>query len=88
MSAAELSAANWQQLWIPGGFLHAFVTLEPDTEVVYKTTDYYDKASERGIVWNDPDLAIEWPIAADEVVLSEKDQVLPRWAEMGDWFTA
>jgi dTDP-4-dehydrorhamnose 3,5-epimerase len=84
--AAELSAANWQQLWIPGGFLHAFVTLEPDTEVVYKTTDYYDKASERGIIWNDPDLAIEWPIPGEDLVLSDKDQILPRWAEMGDWF--
>jgi dTDP-4-dehydrorhamnose 3,5-epimerase len=86
--AAELSAANWQQLWVPGGFLHAFITLEPDTEVVYKTTGYYDKASERGIIWNDPDLAIEWPIADDDIVLSDKDQVLPRWSEMGEWFTA
>jgi dTDP-4-dehydrorhamnose 3,5-epimerase len=86
--AAELSAANWQQLWVPPGFLHAFVTLEPDTEVAYKTTDYYDKASERGILWNDPDLAIDWPIDADQVVLSDKDEALPRWAEMGDWFTA
>ncbi len=86
--AAELSAANWQQLWIPAGFLHAFVTLEPDSEVVYKTTDYYDKASERGIMWNDSDLAIEWPIPTEDLVLSDKDQVLPRWAEMGEWFTA
>jgi dTDP-4-dehydrorhamnose 3,5-epimerase len=85
--AAELSAANWQQLWVPPGFLHAFCTLEPDCEVVYKTTGYYDKASERGIVWNDPDLAIPWPVLASEIVLSEKDVVLPRWAEMTDWFT-
>jgi dTDP-4-dehydrorhamnose 3,5-epimerase len=85
--AAELSAANWQQLWVPPGFLHAFCTLEPDCEVVYKTTGYYDKASERGIVWNDPDLAIPWPVPAAEIVLSDKDVVLPRWAEMTDWFS-
>lgn len=84
--AAELSAANWQQLWIPAGFLHGFVTIEPDTEVVYKTTDYYDKESERGIMWNDPALAIEWPIPADEVILSDKDHVQPAWADMGNWF--
>lgn len=86
--ALELSAANWQQLWIPPGFLHAFLTLEPDTEIVYKTTDYYDKASERGIIWNDPDLGIAWPTSIGDVVLSDKDKLLPRWAEMGNWFNA
>ena len=82
--AAELSAANWQQLWVPPGFLHGFVTLEPDSEVVYKTTGYYDKESERGIIWNDPDLALPWPVT--DVQLSEKDKVLPSWAEMPAWF--
>lgn len=86
--AAELSAANWQQLWVPPGFLHGFCTLEPDCEVIYKTTGYYDRASERGILWNDPTLAIPWPVAADAVVLSDKDTVLPSWAEMPQWFTA
>ena len=63
-SAAEISAENWQQLWMPAGFLHAFCTLEPDTEVIYKVTGDYDKASEAGVIWNDPDLALPWPIAA------------------------
>ncbi|MEJ1976094.1 MAG: dTDP-4-dehydrorhamnose 3,5-epimerase [Acetobacteraceae bacterium] len=86
--AVELSASNWQQLWIPPGFLHGFCTLEPDCEVVYKTTHYYDKASERGVVWNDPTLAIPWPVEAGAAVLSDKDWMLPGWAEMPVWFQA
>lgn len=83
---AELSAANGRQLWIPGGFLHGFCTMEPDTEVIYKVTAGYDKQSERGVIWNDPDLALPWP--AGEVVLSDKDAVLPRLADVEPWFTA
>ena len=82
----ELSAANWRQLWVPPGFLHGFVTLEPDSEVVYKTTGYYDRESERGVMWNDPDLGIAWPVR--DVQLSEKDKLLPPWAEMPIWFRA
>ena len=85
--AAELSAANGRQLWIPGGFLHGFCTLEPDSEVIYKVTGGYDKNSERGVIWNDPDLALPWPIAPDEVVLSKKDAVLPRLATCESWFS-
>ena len=86
--AAELSAANWRQLWVPPGFLHGFCTLEPDTEVIYKTTAPYDRASERGIRWDDADLALPWPVPAAEVQLSDKDQGLPGWAEMPEWFHA
>ncbi len=82
----ELSAENWSQLWIPVGFLHGFCTLEPDTEVVYKVTAPYDRAAERGVSWNDPTLALPWPIAEHEAVLSEKDRVLPRWSELGALF--
>ncbi|HTW73026.1 MAG TPA: dTDP-4-dehydrorhamnose 3,5-epimerase [Acetobacteraceae bacterium] len=83
---AVLSAENWQQLWVPVGFLHGYCTLQPDTEVIYKVTAPYDKPAERGVIWNDPALAIPWPVAPAEVLLSEKDLVLPRLADCPDWF--
>ncbi len=86
-AAAELSADNGAQLWIPGGFLHGFCTLAPDTDVIYKVTNFYDKASERGVIWNDPDLALPWPVAADQAVLSDKDLVMPTLADCPDWFS-
>ena len=83
-AAAELSAENWAQLWVPPGFLHGFCTLVPDTEVIYKVTAPYDRDAERGVIWNDPDLALPWPVAAP--VLSDKDTVLPTWANAGELF--
>lgn len=79
-----LSAENWQQLWIPAGLLHGYCTLEPDTEVIYKVTAPWDRDAERGVLWNDPALAIPWPITAHEAILSDKDRLLPRLAEC-DW---
>jgi len=67
-----LSAQNRLQLWIPEGFAHGFLALEEDTEFLYKTTDLYDKASERSIVWNDPAIGIAWPLAGPPI-LSAKD---------------
>ena len=87
-AGAVLSAENWQQLWIPGGFLHGFCTLEPETEVIYKVTVEWDKAAERGVIWNDPALAIPWPIRPEEAILSDKDQILPRLADCPAWFQA
>jgi dTDP-4-dehydrorhamnose 3,5-epimerase len=84
--AAELSAENWQQLWVPGGFLHGFCTLQPDTEVIYKVTDVWNKECERGVIWDDPDLALPWPVAPGAAVLSEKDAVLPRLAQCDPWY--
>ena len=75
--AAELSAGNGAQLWIPAGFLHGFCTLEPGSEVLYKVTAPYDREAERGVIWNDARLALPWPVAAGEAVLSDKDAALP-----------
>jgi dTDP-4-dehydrorhamnose 3,5-epimerase len=86
--AAELSAENWQQLWVPGGFLHGYCSLLPDTEVIYKVTALWDRAAERGVTWDDPDLALPWPISPDEAVLSDKDRELPRLRDCPAWFTA
>jgi dTDP-4-dehydrorhamnose 3,5-epimerase len=85
--AAVLSAENWCQLWVPGGFLHGFCTLEPETEVIYKVTADYDRAAERGVIWNDPDLALPWPVAVTDAVLSDKDRVLPRLRDCPAWFS-
>lgn len=69
----ELTAQSQQQLWVPPGFAHGFLTLTTSSNVFYKTTDYYHPASEHCIVWNDPELAIEWPLQQPPI-LSEKDQ--------------
>jgi dTDP-4-dehydrorhamnose 3,5-epimerase len=79
--AVELSAANWRQLWVPPGFAHGYVTLDDDCDVLYKVTDYYAPERERGIAWNDPALAIDWRIPADQVILSEKDKMHPCLAD-------
>jgi dTDP-4-dehydrorhamnose 3,5-epimerase len=84
---AVLSADNWQQLWVPAGFVHGYCTLERDTEVIYKVTAPYDKAAERGVIWNDPDIGIAWPIPADQAILSDKDTVLPRLRDCPAWYS-
>jgi dTDP-4-dehydrorhamnose 3,5-epimerase len=85
---AEISAENWVQIWVPVGFLHAYCTLTEETEVIYKVTGPYDKAAERGVIWNDPDIGIDWPVALDGVILSDKDKVLPRLRDLPPLFDA
>jgi len=85
-AAGELTAENFAQLWIPPGFLHGFCTLEANTEVVYKVSHAgYDPAAERGVIWNDPDLALPWPAVADAATLSAKDARLPLLAACEPW---
>ena len=77
----ELSAENKKQLLIPSGFAHGFSVLSERAEVLYKCDDFYDKESETGIRYDDPQLSIDWKIPADKIIVSEKDQQLPLLAE-------
>jgi dTDP-4-dehydrorhamnose 3,5-epimerase len=75
--AVILSAENGRQLFVPKGFAHGFCTLEPDTEVLYKVDAPYSRDHERGLLWNDPELAIAWPIEADTAILIARDRTHP-----------
>jgi dTDP-4-dehydrorhamnose 3,5-epimerase len=79
---AELTAAGGEQLFVPRGFAHGYCTLQDDTELFYKVDGQYALELEGGVIWNDPDLAIPWPLQG-EPVLSEKDQALPRLKDLG-----
>jgi dTDP-4-dehydrorhamnose 3,5-epimerase len=80
--AETLSAENFAQLWIPPGFAHGFAVVSDEAEFVYKCSDYYDPTDELRIAWNDPALAIPWPVA--EPLLSEPDRRAPTLAELAD----
>lgn len=83
---AEISADNWAQIFIPAGFAHGFCTLEPDTEVIYKVSDYYAPEADAGILWSDADLGIDWPVDAGKAILSDKDKRLPAFKDLGNVF--
>ncbi len=85
--AVRLSAQEWNQLFVPIGFAHGFVTIEPDTEVLYKVSNYYAPQNDKGLLWNDPALGIDWGLASSAAILSAKDKVQPTLAELPAYFT-
>jgi dTDP-4-dehydrorhamnose 3,5-epimerase len=82
----RLSAADGRQLLVPAGFAHGYITLEPNTEVFYKVTDFYSPAHERGLLWNDPALGIDWGVDAGQAILTDRDRGHPRLVELADLF--
>jgi dTDP-4-dehydrorhamnose 3,5-epimerase len=82
----ELSAENGLQLFVPIGFAHGFLTLEPDTEVEYKTSDFYAPDCDDGLSWNDPDIDLRWPPVEGGPILSDKDRGLKSLAEFASPF--
>ncbi|KAB2729728.1 dTDP-4-dehydrorhamnose 3,5-epimerase [Brucella intermedia] len=79
--ALEVSAEKWNQILVPKGFAHGFMTLVEHTEVIYKVTNYYSPEHDRSIRFDDPAIGIDWPIAASDVQLSDKDQKAPMLAD-------
>lgn len=80
--AIELSAENWAQLFVPTGFAHGYCTLSDETEVLYKVTAPYAPAEEGGVLWNDPDLGIAWPVSVEAAIVNERDR---RWPRLRDF---
>ncbi len=84
--ADVISAENWRQIYVPVGFAHGFVTLEDNTEVVYKVTRDYSPRHERGVRWNDPALKIDWGISQSDAILSDRDKAQPLLKDSADLF--
>lgn len=85
-ASAVISAAEWNQILVPAGFAHGLLTLEDNTEVIYKVSNYYSPQHDKGLFWNDPDLGIDWPVSPDKAILSEKDQNQPRLKDLPAYF--
>ncbi|MCA8909464.1 MAG: dTDP-4-dehydrorhamnose 3,5-epimerase family protein [Rhodospirillaceae bacterium] len=83
---ATISAEEGNQILIPIGFAHGLLTLEPNTEVLYKVTDFYAPDHDAGLLWNDEALGIDWPLDGLEPILSAKDQELPHFSELPAYF--
>jgi dTDP-4-dehydrorhamnose 3,5-epimerase len=84
--AEEVSAENRKQIFIPVGFAHGFCTLEADTHVFYKTSDFYSPPNDFGVAWDDPDLGIDWPVAPGMATLSDRDRRMPAFKSVPGYF--
>tara|TARA_R110000868_G_scaffold197177_1_gene443324 strand:+ start:219 stop:782 length:564 start_codon:yes stop_codon:yes gene_type:complete len=84
--AQTLTPANGKQLWVPPGFAHGFCSLEPNTVICYKVTDYYSADGDKGVAWDDPAIGVTWPDIADPETLSGKDRRQPRLSELPTYF--
>ncbi len=84
--SAKITAEEQNQIFVPAGFAHGFITLEPDTVVHYKVDNYYSRDHERGFIWNDEDAKISWGDYSGEIAISEKDDVLPKLKELSAYF--
>ena len=82
-----LSSEEINQLWVPVGFAHGFCTLEPNTVISYRVTNYYSPEHDKGVAWDDPEIGVEWPDVADPATLSAKDRSQPRLAELPAYFS-
>ncbi|KZX11053.1 dTDP-4-dehydrorhamnose 3,5-epimerase [Methanobrevibacter curvatus] len=78
---AVLSEENKKQLYVPSGFAHGFLVLSDEAEFTYKCSDFYNHEDEGGIIWNDPEIAIDWPFKNDEIILSDKDKLYKKLSE-------
>lgn len=85
--AETLTPENGKQLWVPAGFAHGFCSLLPNAVICYKVTDYYSAECDKGVAWDDPDIAIAWPDAANPETLSGKDQKQPSLADLPAYFS-
>ena len=83
----ELSAENWAQALVPRGFAHGVLTMAPDTELAYKVDAYFAPEHDRGVRWDDPDLAIPWPLPPEGIVLSDKDRGQPLFKDLPPYFS-
>jgi dTDP-4-dehydrorhamnose 3,5-epimerase len=82
-----LTPTNGKQLWVPSGFAHGFCSLEPNTVICYKVTDYYSAACDKGLAWDDPAIGIVWPDIADPETLSAKDRKQPLLSDLPAYFS-
>lgn len=79
--AVDITAGNHLQIWVPPGFLHGLLTLEPDTRVIYKVDAHYDPSSERAVRFDDPEIGVDWGVPLDKVILSAKDETASSFAD-------